>query len=278
MKCISLTTDFGLRDEYVGVMKGVILTVCPTATLVDISHDIPPQDVGSAARMLRAAFAFFPKGTIHVAVVDPGVGTRRSILAARLDGHVFLVPNNGLLPAIADPEGISELVQVTEAGYFRHPVSCTFHGRDIFAPVAGQLCGGLPLNRIGLEVSIMDIIRLPESDTPTIAGEQIRGRVRHVDRFGNLISDIPESLILRLLNGLPAHYLTISVSGHVIQGLSSVYADARPGLPVAVIGSRATLEIAVNQGCARAVLNAGDRDEIRVTRVRTGEIQPGHSS
>ena len=149
MAIVTLLTDFGCCDEYVGVIKGVVLSIHPGASIVDISHDMDPQDVVGAAHVLRAAFSWFPQGTVHVAVVDPGVGTQRAILAARCDGHLFLAPDNGLLSPVLLSGSSVAVYAVENPALFRHPVSRTFHGRDIFAPVAARLAMGLPLTSVG---------------------------------------------------------------------------------------------------------------------------------
>jgi hypothetical protein len=261
MRLISLLTDFGTRDEYVGVVKGVILTRNPNAVVVDISHALDPQDVPGAALMLKAAYPYFPQSTLHVVVVDPGVGSRRAVVALALeDGPLFLAPDNGVLTLVLQDPRPKAAVRVENSAFFLAPVSRTFHGRDIFAPVAAALAGGAPLERLGPPVAAGDLVRLDLPAARPAGANALDGAVVAVDRFGNLITNIAAGLL-----GAGAHpHLQVEIGGHRIQGLASAYADAAPRRPVALIGSRGTLEIAVNCGNAAETLAVGRGAAVRV--------------
>jgi S-adenosylmethionine hydrolase len=238
---VALLTDYGLQDAYVGILKGALLSVNPSARIVDVTHDVAPQDVEEAARILEAAHPYFPDGTVFVAVVDPGVGTDRAILAAETDRHVFLAPDNGLLGFLRGSRTLRRIVKVTHSRFFRNPVSATFHGRDIFAPVAGRLSRGLDLARLGPRIAALP---RPVQDPPSDDGTHVRGRVVSVDRFGNLITNIPSTLLRTSRN------IRIRAGGLVLRSLSRTYADVRKGGWAALVGSTGHLEISVNQGSA----------------------------
>jgi S-adenosylmethionine hydrolase len=260
MAVITLLTDFGLQDEYVGVLKGVIAGINPAATVIDICHGIAPQDVVSAAFTLKAAFACFPRGTIHVAVVDPEVGSPRDIVAVASEGYIFLAPDNGLLgPVLADASPQSGY-RVENQSLFRHPISQTFHGRDKFAPVAAHLSLGLPLKAVGrpLEISGLRMLNICEPNMLTAGA--VEGEVVAVDRFGNLITNIHS----RHLSALGAGTLHIMVRGQSIRNLAHTYAQGPVNEPLAVIGSRDCLEIAVNQGSAAELLHAAQGETVYV--------------
>ena len=267
---ITLLTDFGNADAYVGVMKGVILGIDPSATVVDLTHDVPPQDILQGAFLLGTAWQAFPAGTIHVAVVDPGVGTDRRALLVQGGGHTFLAPDNGLLSFVLPrDEGKGDPFQpytgqvpkgytahsLTNQRYWRHPVSTTFHGRDIFAPVAAHLSTGVPADELGEGVTTL--VRLAVTE-PRWNREELAGLVMHIDRFGNVVTSIPEALT----NG--GQVLTIELGGQSIQGLVATY-GAGVGL-VALIGSNGYLEIAVRDGRAAQLLGVKVGDEVRVRR------------
>ncbi len=235
---VALLTDYGLQDPYVGILKGALLSANPAARLVDLTHEIPPQDIDEGRRVLAAAVPYFPDGSVFLAVVDPGVGGKRDILALETDRHRFIAPDNGLLDGI---DGVRRCVRVVESRYFRRPVSATFHGRDILAPVAGLLAKGLDLRRLG-----------PSVRWTAKPADSVRGEVVSVDRFGNLITDIPAA-------SLPKHGLHITVGRRTLRTLSRTYSDARKGELLALVGSTGHLEISVNQGSAS-----------RVTRIKKG--------
>lgn len=276
---VTLTTDFGLVDEYVGVMKGLILARAPQARLVDLTHQVEPQNVGRAAFVLQGAVPYFPAGAIHLAVVDPGVGSARRIVLLESGGHLLLAPDNGLLTPFLPPveEGGGEEAgalpvaaatlttcqawQVSNTALFRPAPSATFHGRDIFAPVAGALAAGLPPAEVGPPLDPAELVRLPwlqatidqaTADQPAAA---INGVVIGVDRFGNLITNISRALVAQL--GGPDQPWQITIQGRQLSGIHRSYHDLPPNQPAVLFGSRDTLEIAENCGNAARTLAAG---------------------
>jgi S-adenosylmethionine hydrolase len=252
---ITLTTDFGLADAYVGVMKGVILSRCPAARLVDLTHGIAPGRIASAAYVLSTAWRYFPDQSVHLAVVDPGVGTSRRIIAAQIGTHRFVAPDNGLLSLVLDEAGDEDrrVVHVTREDLNVVPTSRTFHGRDIFAPIAAALACGVPLHELGNPVA--GWIRLPSSE-PIERDGGVNGEVIHIDRFGNLITNIGSELV--------SEGDAIEVAGRRIEGLAGSYGSVEPGELLALIGSTGRLEISVNGGDAAAELAAdlGTRVEV----------------
>jgi len=245
---ITLTTDFGTADGYVGAMKGVVLTLCRRVTMVDITHDISPHDVWSGALTLLTCAGHFPEDTIHIGVVDPGVGSGRRAMAVRTDRGVFVGPDNGLFTLVMDRWGVSEAVHLERASFFLPRVSATFHGRDVFAPVAAHLASGVPLEHMGPPLDSPVRLEIPE---PLRERDQIRGQVIHVDRFGNLITNIQEWR----LTGIPPKDVRVEWHGVRIQGLSTAYADVREGAFLALVGSAGMIEISRNR--RRADENAG---------------------
>lgn len=241
---MTLLTDFGTRDGYVGAMKGVIASLCPSALVHDLTHDIAPGDVRGGALALATSTASFPAGSIHVAVVDPGVGTARRGLLVEAGGQYFIGPDNGLLSLAATrPRRVREL---DRPQYFRATVSSTFHGRDLFASVAGHLAAGRDVAELGGEGADMIEVSLPAVRRHTGG---VTGEILHVDRFGNLVTTISR-------DDLPAapRAVTVEVAGRAIAGLVSTYGDVEPGRLTALIGSGGRLEIAVRDGSAAAVL------------------------
>lgn len=240
---ITLLTDFGLRDAYVGAMKGVILTIAPGTTLVDLSHDIPPQDVTAAAFVLSSAWHFFPQGTIHLAVVDPGVGTSRRPLAVSAQGHYFIAPDNGLLSLVLREEVPFQAVALTNPRYWRIPSpSFTFHGRDVFAPAAAHVARGVPLSALGEPLT--DIVRLSWPLPTRLPGGGLRGEIVYIDHFGNAVTNLPGALVE------PYHEGWFCAGPFRLRGLSATYADVQRGAPLALIGSHGFLEFAIREGSA----------------------------
>ena len=262
--CVTLLTDFGLQDEYVGVMKGVILSLASNAQIVDLCHQVAPQDVRGGALLLAGAYRFFPPGTVHVAVVDPGVGGQRRIVCLRAGGFLFLAPDNGLLTPILTqhPDQVAAW-SVENPAYFLQEVSATFHGRDIFAPVAGRLCQGLDPACLGPQIAPGDLAQLP-LPRPRVTSRGIVGQVVHVDRFGNLATNITADLLRQGLAGAPS--LTVRLGDTAISGIATSYHQVPIGQPLALIASRGTLEIAVREGSAAARFQAGVGAEVRVQR------------
>lgn len=255
---VALLTDFGMRDHYVGTMKGVVLSVCPHATLVDITHHIPAHDVLAGALELAAAYRYFPPGTVFLAVVDPGVGTERRAIAAAVGGYHFVGPDNGLLSlAVADATvgGAASIVELRERKYARPTISHTFEGRDRFAPAAGWLAQGVELHALGPPVLDATNLTLPVATT---AADVIEGQVMRIDRFGNLITNIDA----RMLPGADA--VRVTIASREIAGISRTYADVRDGELCALLGSTGHLEIAVRGGSAAHALSARRSERVTV--------------
>jgi len=267
---ITLTTDFGLTDAYVAAMKGVILSINPGVTLVDICHTISPQDVAQAAFILGTAYQSFPKGTVHLVVVDPGVGSERRAVVLRTPSADFIAPDNGVLSYVieqssAKPAEESQLRElapeleafaITNHRYWRKPVSPTFHGRDIFAPVAAHLSLGRSPADFGERITSLETLLLTQPlQEPS---GSIIGHILHIDGFGNLITDITSQYLPS--KGGPVN---IKVGNHTIHSLSRTYAEGEDLL--ALIGSSDRLEISVKGGSARSFLNADVGDEVEVS-------------
>jgi hypothetical protein len=242
---ITLTTDFGLKDHYVAAMKGVILGLCPEAEVVDVSHAIIRHDIREAAYVLSQASPYFPEGTIHVVVVDPGVGTRRRRLAIRGGRGYFVGPDNGVLMPAARREGIVKIVEVVNREMMLPSISSTFEGRDVFAPVAAHLANGVDIARLGPEVSEPVELSWGEFEATPL---RVTGEVLHIDGFGNVVTNIPNSAIEAWRQGSPLRARVGSREESSI--LSRSYADVPEGWAVVVLGSGGFLEIAVNRGSA----------------------------
>jgi S-adenosyl-L-methionine hydrolase (adenosine-forming) len=251
---ITLTTDFGAADTWVGVMKGVILSIFPAARIVDLTHAIPAHDVRAAALTLIDAVPYFPRGTVHLVVVDPGVGSDRKALAARKDGHFFVGPDNGVFSGFLPGEYVLEL---NRPELFLPRVSRSFHGRDVFAPVAARLAEGRSLRDLGSPLADPIMLDLPRAEP---SSETVRGEVVRVDRFGNLITNIPERL-------LPPAPLTVEIGAEKISGLRLSYAEADPGRCAALVGSTGRLEIALFRGSAAEKLGVGVGEKVTARSV-----------
>jgi hypothetical protein len=258
MKAITLTTDFGTRDWFAGAMKGVILGIAPRANVIDLTHEIPPGDVRAGAFALMAAARPFPRGTIHVTVVDPGVGSERAAIAVRTGNFTFVGPDNGVLSLALAREKIQSVRRLENKKYFLPTVSATFHGRDVFAPVAAHLSRGVALKELGPEAD--NFVRL---DWPAArrAGLKVRGEVVYLDRFGNAITNIATEL----LAGQGGGKKEVLFRRRLLCPLAEFYQAAPVGLPVAVIGSSGFLEIAINGGNAakQLRLKVGETVELR---------------
>ena len=270
---ITLTTDFGHDDPYVAAVKGAILNINPAATIVDISHAIRPQDILQAAFILNGAYRYFPKQTTHVAIVDPGVGSERRGVILKTPSALFVAPDNGILSYILDDlfsidgqstieqtQGLTEVVfkkgleaaAITDPRFWRHPVSPTFHGRDIFAPVAAGLSLGISPFEFGEKINSLHV--LPIAKPSLDPDGNVIGQVLHVDRFGNLITNVRS-------NSLPGKNITIEIGGRSIRGMSDYYAQGE-GI-MAVAGSSGYLEISLRDGSACDYLGAEVGDEVR---------------
>jgi S-adenosylmethionine hydrolase len=270
---ITLTTDFGYDDPYVAAVKGAILNINPQATLVDVSHTIRPQDILQAAFILNGAYRYFPKQTIHVAIVDPGVGSERRGVILKAPSAIFVAPDNGILSYIIDDlfsidgssvtqetHGLTEIVfkkgleaaAITDPRFWRHPVSPTFHGRDIFAPVAAGLSLGISPYEFGEKINSLHVIPIVK---PSLDPDgNVVAQVLHIDRFGNLITNIRS-------NSLPGKNITIEVGGRRVQGMSDYYAQGE-GI-MAVAGSSGYLEISLRDGSACDFLGVEVGDEVK---------------
>jgi len=268
-RVITLLTDFGGSDPFVGVMKGVILEINPDAVIVDLYHGTTAHDPSEAAFLLVTSYRYFPKGTIHVAVVDPGVGGPRRPILATCDGHLFVGPDNGLLGPIAERGGPSSVRAITAARYFLQPVSATFHGRDIFAPVAGHLSLGAEPDRFGHPIE--DYVRLTLPRPSQRGARSITGEILHIDRFGNLVSNIARGDLELLAAERPLTSLVVQIAGRTAP-IVAYYAQVGSGAPGAVIGSADYLEIFVHQGDASRLLRAGRGAELVVS---SEKAEPG---
>jgi S-adenosyl-L-methionine hydrolase (adenosine-forming) len=260
MAVITLLTDFGLTDEYVGVLKGVIHGIDPAAAIIDVTHGIAPQNVVEAAYTLKASYLYFSSGTIHVAVVDPGVGTARDIVAVRCDGYLFLAPDNGLLDPILKEHVPDEGYRVENQDLFRHPVSSTFHGRDIFAPVAAHLSRGLSLKALGRPLDFDALQPLHVQGPRTDPSGVLEGDIVGVDRFGNLITNISSSHLAKL----GTDNLDILLGDRIVTAMTRTYAPGGVGEIIALVGSRNCLEIAVNGASASDILDMTHGGVVRI--------------
>ncbi|MBI3853618.1 MAG: SAM-dependent chlorinase/fluorinase [Verrucomicrobia bacterium] len=243
MQLITLTTDFGTRDWFVGTMKGVILGIAPRAQVVDISHEIPAGDIRAGAFALAASYRFFPRKTVHVAVVDPGVGSARRAIAVQTNDYFFVGPDDGVLSLALAREKIKTIRLLTNEAFFRTPVSHTFHGRDVFAPVAAHLCKGIDIGKLGPKQN--EFVRL-NWRSPRPHHGMVQGEVIYLDHFGNAITNINAELIAQLKPSL----LGIFAKQKRLCLLKDFYQAVPVGKPVGVIGSSGFLEIAVNGGSA----------------------------
>jgi S-adenosylmethionine hydrolase len=275
---ITLMTDFGLADGYVGTMKGVILDIAPDACLVDITHEIAPQDVRQAAFVLYSAYPFFPSHTVHLVVVDPGVGSARRPIALRTPAGVFVGPDNGVFTYVLAREPIEALVELADPRYRLLGVSHTFHGRDVFAPAAAHLAAGVLMAALGPSISDPVTFPLPRLE---IGRGAIAGEVLHADRFGNVVTSIGkltwdgEELVLepafqeaegRETTRFRPGEAVVVVAGQEVVGVRRTYAEVRPGEVLMLVGSEGHLEIAVREGSAtqRLGLQPGDAVEVRL--------------
>lgn len=250
MPLVTLTTDFGISSPYVAQMKGVLLSICPDVRLVDVTHGIRPQDVSEGAVVLADVTPVFPASTLHIAVIDPGVGTARRLLYADFGGQRYLLPDNGLLTLVAQKNIPKLLISLENRKYWRAEVCSTFHGRDILAPVAAHLCRGV--NPIELGPQVTDFIRLPWSDA-AVGPCRIAGHIIYVDSLGNLITNITRQQLNQIG---PLAESEVSLLGKTIVGIGSAYADSSPGSLIALCDSQGRLEIAMVNGNAARELAA----------------------
>lgn len=268
-RLLTLLTDFGTSDAYAAAVKGVALGINPDLTIVDITHDVAPQDVSAAAFLLGSAAPYFPRGTVHLAVVDPGVGTERRPLLVLTSDAAYVGPDNGIFSSVLAPHAASQderpsrgeatlpsgvrAFRLTNPRYWRRPVSRTFHARDVFGPVAAHLTLGVSPEELGEPVDSIQWLAPP---TLRRGEGSVAGQVVHVDRFGNLVTNIPEDVAGRLRS--------VSIAGRAIAGLTETYASACDDL-MALVGSYGTIEVAVRNGSAAAALGVGVGERIVVT-------------
>jgi S-adenosylmethionine hydrolase len=253
MTTVTLTTDFGPGSSYVAAMKGALLAVNPAARVLDLTHNLPPQNLVAAAYFLADALPWFPPATIHVVVVDPGVGTNRALLCVETAGQVILVPDNGCWTLLVREDVLPQVYRLDERRFWRPNVSATFHGRDILAPVGGHLSRGVSPAELGPPVSDWVRLELPQ---PVVSADGVRGEVVVVDPFGNLVTNIPASAVP------PVGH--VRVDGHSIPRLVRTYGDAEPDALVALIGSSGRLEVAVVNGSAAVRLGVGSGAAVEV--------------
>lgn len=257
---IALLTDFGLRDHYVAAMKGVILGVCPEATLVDITHDVPAHDVRAGAQLLAECYACFPAGTVFLGVVDPGVGSSRRGVAADIGDYRLVGPDNGLFSAVFDERPPRLMVELTERRYARPTISRTFEGRDRFAPAAAWLAQGVRLDALGRPLASPERLTFTE---PAASAAGLSGVVQRVDHFGNLITNLDRELIEALPGAGP---IEVRLGGQVVPRLVATYSDVPVGELCALFSSSQQLEIAVHGGSAATQLRAGTGSVVDVVR------------
>lgn len=257
-RVITLMTDFGTNDHFVGVMKGVILNINPKVRIVDITHAIPPQDVHSAAFLLDSTYRYYPDGTIHVIVVDPGVGSRRRGIICQTDTAYFVCPDNGILSYVLGNDTAHRLVALSNSDYWLPEVSNTFHGRDIFAPVAAHLSRGISLRQFGDAAN--GVVRLP-IQMPQVTKSTLVGSVIWVDHFGNLITNLTSDMLESF--GMENSFVIRAGKAEICR-LNCSYAESKKGECLAIIGSSGYLEISVNQESAAQVLGLKRDDVIEI--------------
>jgi S-adenosylmethionine hydrolase len=265
---ITLLTDFGTKDQYLASMKGVILTINPRCLLIDITHQLNPHDIEEGAFLLASAYSYFPRGTIHLSVVDPEVGGRRNPILLVTQDYFFVGPDNGLFTLVARMEKVKQVVVLTQKKYFLPKVSSTFHGRDIFAPVAAHLSLGIKPNAFGQGINSLKELKFQK---PVAKEGKLLGEVVHIDAFGNLISNIEEGRLLRFIQNRP---FAIRAGKKVISGLKKGYWEGKNGELIALSGSGGFLEISVREGNAQKMLKVKKGDPIQIsTKFQTPNLK-----
>jgi hypothetical protein len=250
MQTIAILTDFGLDDNFVGVMKGVILKINPRARIVDISHNVAFHDIAQAAFLLRSSYRYFPHQTIFLVVVDPGVGSKRAAIIIRSKNYFFVGPDNGVLSLAAYVDGIRKIVKIKNKRYFLKPFSSTFHGRDVFAPIAAYLSKGVSLDSFGQTLNSITQIDI---SLPRISKNILHGRIIYIDRFGNLITNIEKDLFKHFTED---KQFIIKIKRENINSIVSSYQAVEPAKPLAIFGSFGFLEISINKGNAKKYFRA----------------------
>lgn len=255
-KVITLLTDFGLQDVYVGVMKGVIAQINPQIQVIDLTHQIPPQNITAGRFCLMNAYAYFPDGTVHVAVVDPGVGSQRRGVAVKFSEGYLVGPDNGLLSGVLSHSSALAAVELTNSQYWRMPYpSSTFHGRDIFVSVGAHLASGIPLPELGESINPDSLVQLP-IETYLQTERKIAGYIQYIDSFGNLVTNIPAAVVAGKNWSL--------VVGNLDIPSGNTYSDVEQGEMMALIGSHGWVEIAVNGGSAKSRLATNWQDLVEI--------------
>lgn len=255
-RLITLLTDFGLQDVYVGVMKGVIAQINPGLNVVDLTHQIPPQDVAAGRFSLMNAYSYFPPDTVHIAVVDPGVGSHRRAIAVEFVGGFLVGPDNGLFSGVLSQTNAISAVELTNKKYWRTPApSTTFHGRDIFASVGAYLASGINIKELGKEIDVKSLIQFPMAECYQVE-QGIVGYIQYVDRFGNLVTNIPAGLVKN-------HNWRVEV-GNITIVAGETYSDVKVGELVSLAGSHGWVEIALNGGNGAAFLQLGVGESLMV--------------
>jgi S-adenosyl-L-methionine hydrolase (adenosine-forming) len=268
MSIVTLLTDFGVEDAYVGTMKGAVMSINPAAVIIDITHHIAPQNLHQGAYIIASCYNYFPEKTVHIIVVDPGVGGNRAIIAVKAMKHFFLAPNNGVLTLLMDKTDIDTIVRVENTRFFLKPVSQTFHGRDIFAPVGAYLAKGVDINTLGPKMDKQEIVYL-RLDKPYVNKDgELMGTIVTVDRFGNCVTNIDERCLNKFRQTEPFKTLEFIVGDKRVEGLALSYSDVKPKNPLAVVGSFGYLEVALNCGNAKNYLNVQIGDTVRVALKR----------
>jgi len=257
---ITLTTDFNVKDHYVGAMKGAILSANPSALPVDISHSIRAGDIFQGAFVMKEACGVFPTGTVHLGVVDPGVGGPRRAIIVETERFLFVGPDNGLLSLASGGEGIKRIIEITNKKFFRAEVSATFHGRDIFGPVAGHLSRGVAPAEFGPETRDMDMISIP---APSFEEDGINGEVIHIDTYGNVITNIRAEFIA---SNLGTDKINLGIKGHVVEGLYHTYASIGPNGLGVLTGSSGRVEVAACEADGAKILGVNVGDRVRLTK------------
>ena len=290
-RVITLLTDFGNQDAYVGIVKGVIAGINPFANIVDICHSIPPQDIFSSAYLLYSSYKYFPRKTIHVAVVDPGVGSRRDIVCVETKDCFFLVPDNGILGFIIQNEKPKSIFRVTNNKYFLPSPSNTFHGRDVFAPVAAHLSLGVKPQQLGIKIDQLEQLNIPKPVRKKTG--RVEGQIIYIDRFGNLITNIKKEYLIKGVGGQESEDRSQKLENRIKQrkttlkelfslcntietvigrkkvvGLSNTYLDVNAGEPLVLFGSAGFLEVSINQGNAQRYFKADKGSKIIIENVR----------
>jgi S-adenosylmethionine hydrolase len=256
---ITLLTDFGTKDHYVASMKGVILNMNPRCLLIDITHQVSSHDIREGGFILANAYSHFPKGTIHLAVVDPGVGGARKPVLLVTQNYFFVGPDNGLFSMISQKESVNQIIMLDKKKYHLSEVSTTFHGRDVFAPVAAHLSMGVKPNALGHRI---DSLLWLGFEGPFIKEGKLSGEILHVDAFGNLVSNIEKGRLLRFLKGRP---FLIRAGRKTIRGLKKGYWEGKNDEPIALFGSSGFLEISVREGNAQKVLKMKRGDPLEIS-------------